>query len=730
MRHWAALGCRFLAVIGLAAVGGRAACQEIRAFWADAFSPAIKSRQEVDDLLRRLRLANCNAVFVQVRKGGDAYYVSRYEPWAADNPERFDGLQYLIQQAHAGQPRIAVHAWINTCAVGRSHGNPHHVAIAHPDWLSLSDAGADYDGEATKIDPGHPAAADHTFRIYLDVARRYDVDGIHFDFVRYGGAQWGYSPLSVARFNARHGRSGIPRADDPLWMQWRRDQGTQLVRKVYAMAVSVKPKIVVSAATITWGQGPSTMQEWNTKSAAMTRVFQDWRSWMEEGILDLNCLMSYYREARHAEWFRLWIDWAKDHQYGRWAVPSSGIWLNPIKDSLTQIEAIRAPSKKGSTARGVLLYCYGSTNVGSDGTEQRYNEEFYRALSQQSPYGRPPFATPASEPEMPWKTHPKTGHIKGFVLDVNSLEPVDGAVVLLRRPVRRRIETDGTGFYAFVDLPPGRAELTVSAKGYAPVAARAEVRAGVVQTTTLMVGQSPTPFVPSLAAAIAERDGAPVRLRRVIVVGGTDHFVGRLFVAEPGLSHAVQVIPADEVRPPLQAGDVVALTGVMATDEGERLIRDARLRLIDMQMPSPETGTGVWELPNRDGALGVAVAPGMMRIAGLVSSVSSDEVSLRAAAPVEVRLSERKGCGVEDEEAPLPPPPLAAKVEVTGVVTMAARDGQTTLRLWPRTPDDLSVVEGPGALIARIASAIVAPPAVMYGAYILWRFRNERVVRR
>src|SRR5207248_354985 len=160
-----------------------------------------------------------------------------------------------------------------------------------------------HDGEASKIDPGNPDAADWTFRVYLDVARHYDVDGIHFDFVRYGSGEdgkgrWGYNPVSVARFNARHGRSGQPKWDDPLWMQWRRDQVTALVRKVYAMAVSLKPKIQVSAATISWGDGPHDTPEmsaeefWKTKSAAINRVFQDWRSWMKEGILDLNCLMS------------------------------------------------------------------------------------------------------------------------------------------------------------------------------------------------------------------------------------------------------------------------------------------------------------------------------------------------------------------------------------------------------------------------------------------------------
>lgn len=88
------------------------AAQELRAFWADGFSAGFKTPEQVDLLLQRLRLANCNAIFAQVRKSGDAYYQSRYEPWAADHPQRFDSLAYLIEKAHNGKPRIQVHAWI------------------------------------------------------------------------------------------------------------------------------------------------------------------------------------------------------------------------------------------------------------------------------------------------------------------------------------------------------------------------------------------------------------------------------------------------------------------------------------------------------------------------------------------------------------------------------------------------------------------------------------------
>src|SRR5690348_14899766 len=117
---------------------------ELRAFWADGFNPGYKSPQEVDALLQRLHDAHCNAVFAQMRKRGDAYYQSHYEPWASDDPEHFDALAYLIQKAHAMNPPIAVHAWINTCAVGGGASNPFNIVHLHRDWLSLNPKGDNY----------------------------------------------------------------------------------------------------------------------------------------------------------------------------------------------------------------------------------------------------------------------------------------------------------------------------------------------------------------------------------------------------------------------------------------------------------------------------------------------------------------------------------------------------------------------------------------------------------
>src|SRR5438874_13720710 len=89
---------------------------ELRAVWVDAFHDGFKTPQQVDDLVAWARAANLNALFVQVRRRGDAYYLKSFEPRAED-PDLapgFDALQYLIDKAHQGPRRLKVHASLAT----------------------------------------------------------------------------------------------------------------------------------------------------------------------------------------------------------------------------------------------------------------------------------------------------------------------------------------------------------------------------------------------------------------------------------------------------------------------------------------------------------------------------------------------------------------------------------------------------------------------------------------
>lgn len=542
---------------------------QIRAIWVDGFNEGIKTPEQVDTLLMRVRQANLNAIVVQVRKSADAYYNSHYEPRARDIAEDFDPLAYLIEKAHKGTPPIQVHTWLNTCAIG---GNRHPRALQNrfPDYIALSDMGENYDGEATKIDPGHPGAADWTFRLYLDVIRHYDVDGIHFDFVRYGGERWGYNPVSVRRYNERRNMpDGFPFFKSPKFKQWRRDQVTALVRKTYLYVLTVNPKVLVSAATITWGDGPREDEAW-VRSAAYSRVYQDWRGWMEEGILDWNLPMCYYNERRHGTFFENWSRFVKDHQYQRYAAIGIGNFLNPIEDTLKQLEKASLPTERGNKARGVCFYSYATTNTDETGKEVKHNPAFYEALGKW-------FGSWTPVPPSPWKDKPIGGHIKGTVLNAATLEPEDHALVLLKG-VGQEIEqyVDGTGFFGFAHLPPGEYTLTVTTRTGLTQKVKLKVSAGKVTTRNLLFGTPTAKEIRSPAELSRLPDGTEVLLVEQFVTQGMSDTTGDFQIGEVTVRIPAE-LPLRFIR-----GDVLTMKGVLRREGNRLVIEQAKAVLVDM----------------------------------------------------------------------------------------------------------------------------------------------------
>ncbi len=411
---------------------------EYRAFWVDAFHPGIKTPQQADALIQDALRANINALFVQVRRRGDAYFNIGVEPRTSDPevaPIPYDPLAYVIQQAHAASPRLEVHAWMNVYSVGtdsavwRQHSS---------DWANLQFTGA----TAAFLDPGVPEVNTYTAAVILDLLRNYDVDGIHLDYVRYpDGGDWGYNPAAVARFNAQFSRIGTPIPSDAQWKQFRRDQVTGFVSGLYTSLLAIKPQARLTAALIAWGAGPVTDADWQT-TAAYNEVYQDWYGWLQRGALDLGLVMNYDAEwsATQRTWFNQWIEWEKDHQAARRLLVGVGAFLNYPEDTFAAIQRVRAASARGNQVAGVAIYSYASSNAYSNsdyytspsayatlprqpyaagldaaGLAARaanFNNWFYGALSQSATYNdpalgaistQPPFSLAAPLPTLPWK---------------------------------------------------------------------------------------------------------------------------------------------------------------------------------------------------------------------------------------------------------------------------------------------------------------------------------------
>ena len=245
------------------------AADEYRAVHVTGWSSGFLRQSEVDKLLGvpgvasskgDIRNANCNAVFVEVRRRADVCYSSAMEEpyFSGLSPADFNALQAMINAAHdttGGKQRIEVHCWIVAFATAGGVVYSRHNNPAEPEnyWLSLDDEGAETADKA--FDPGHPKCEDYLVNVCMDLVTNFDIDGLHYDYIRFTGSDQGYNPTSIARYNAHYDLTGQPAPGDERFKQWRRDQVTALVRQVYARIQSVKPWVKQSCSFI--GGSPS-----------------------------------------------------------------------------------------------------------------------------------------------------------------------------------------------------------------------------------------------------------------------------------------------------------------------------------------------------------------------------------------------------------------------------------------------------------------------------------------
>lgn len=494
---------------------------EVRALWVDSFNPGLRSPADIDQLVARAKSGNLNAIVAQVRRNAQSLYAISFEGWVENYvpPAGFDPLQYLIEAAHA--EGIEVHAWANIGPVYTGHPNiptaawpckvpcdPNHVfnrhgrgapeaeywlTRTHPNWTAGTLApflGERIAGGTWFMDLGHPAAAQHTIDVLTHLLRNYDVDGIHLDYIRFPempiasprppgvGLPFsiGYNPTSVKRFNAAYGRpeGTLPDPWDASFSQWRRDQVTAFVRRLYLEMNTIRPEAKLSAALITFYRGPNTSEPRTfQQTEAYYRVFQDWGGWMREGILDMSIPMIYKRHdlASHRIQFDEWVEFTREAQFDRHGVIGLGAYMNNLENTLVQIDEGRAPSLSGARSRGFNFFSYNVTNDDVGGKPLRPRDELFRALIEDGAYAPlAPFPTPVGVPPMAWKTDPRVGHLLAQIMTADGM-PADGALVTIARvgagPEDEAIVqyADGNGFVGGVDLNPGAYQLVIAMPG-------------------------------------------------------------------------------------------------------------------------------------------------------------------------------------------------------------------------------------------------------------------------
>jgi len=254
----------FILILALfASLGWAQDPPQMRAVYVPTFS--TNSQAKCDQIIANVLASNLNAVFVQVRSRGDAYYYPNREDSTYPNPEPrgqlwtispsdLDILQYYIDRLHNASPRREVHAWLttyNSWGSSTAPSSPAHVYNATPAWRTENSAGTTYDyNNDGPLDPGIPAVQDYLYNIFMDIVRNYDIDGIHFDYIRLLSSNSGYDPVALAQFQAETGFSYSPASPGALsevFEAWRRDQISQLVHRVHSQTMLEKPWVDTSA---------------------------------------------------------------------------------------------------------------------------------------------------------------------------------------------------------------------------------------------------------------------------------------------------------------------------------------------------------------------------------------------------------------------------------------------------------------------------------------------------
>lgn len=270
-----------------------------------------EQKAELLDILDRAAKLKLNAVIFQVRPACDALYASKLEPWSeyltgamGKAPEPFyDPLTFAVEEAH--KRGLELHAWFNPYRArhsnARSSVSANHISKTRPDLVR------EY-GSYLWLDPGERDVQTHSLNVVLDVVKRYDVDGIHFDdyFYPYKETSRGREldfpdQASWKKFGA----GGKLERDD-----WRRENVNSFIEHVYKGIKATKPwvKFGVSPFGI-WRPGhPEQIKGFD----AYNELYADSRKWLVNGWVDYFTPQLYWSIEVKAQSFPVLLDWWND----------------------------------------------------------------------------------------------------------------------------------------------------------------------------------------------------------------------------------------------------------------------------------------------------------------------------------------------------------------------------------------------------------------------------------
>jgi hypothetical protein len=262
----------------LEGVYGTPAPNERRGVWLH-----VGEDRRPQDVMPELNRLGLNMVVLRIAGGAGAFYASRVQsdildPLAPDGDWLADACKYARENG------IELHPYVNNCIV---EGRTTPATIA-----KLRAAGRLQEGpKGEPIDwycPSQEINCEAIEKPMVEIATRYDVAGVQYDFIRYPNDRGCFCAKCRTRFEQETGKPVANWPADvitgdrhPEWVEYRCSRISAIVQRVSTAIRKAAPGVKVSAAVF---------PEW---PQCRESVGQDWVRWCKEGWLDFVCPMNY-----------------------------------------------------------------------------------------------------------------------------------------------------------------------------------------------------------------------------------------------------------------------------------------------------------------------------------------------------------------------------------------------------------------------------------------------------
>ncbi len=274
-----------------------------------------RQKQEFRSLLDFHKSTGLNAVFVQVRAAGDAFYAKSAEPWSewltgrqGREPSPFyDPMEFMIEESHSRG--LEFHAWMNLNRLVHKSSvsvSRYNLSYLKPDWV------LDYDGYKL-FDFGIPEVRAFIVDLIVNVVRNYDVDGIHFDDYFYPYQVAG-KVLNDDETFRKYGKGYAGKAD------WRRANVDQLIKAVHEAIQKTNPKVKFGISPFGVWRNRRDTPEGSETTGGLTsydHLYADARKWLKEGWLDYIVPQVYFSFGFRRVPYGNLVDWWVDNSFGK-----------------------------------------------------------------------------------------------------------------------------------------------------------------------------------------------------------------------------------------------------------------------------------------------------------------------------------------------------------------------------------------------------------------------------